>query len=395
MISEEMYDLGSRKSTIRIIFEYGRERAKVVGDDNVFDFSIGNPNIPAPGFIQEGIINLVRKFNPAKLHGYTVAPGVPEVRSILAEDLNRRFGMQLTGENLFMTSGAAGALSITFKALANPGDEFIAIAPYFPEYKVFVEAVGAKLIVVPAKTDDFQIDIEALKAAITPNTKAIIINSPNNPSGAIYSEETIAELTYWADFKSKEYLHPIYIIADEPYRELVYNGMDVPYVPNYYDNTLVCYSYSKTYSLAGERLGYIVVPDTVEEWSKVYAAVAGAARSLGHVNAPALFQYLVAECVGLPAEISTYETNSKLLYNGLIEAGFECYQPEGAFYLFPKALEADDYKFCERARKYDLLLVPGSDFGCPGYFRCSYCVDTDKITRALPLFQQLAAEYKG
>ena len=392
MVSEKMYELGTKKSTIRTIFEFGRKRAAEVGEENIFDFSLGNPNVPTPEFVKNAAIDILQNSEPSAVHGYTVAPGNPQVREILAESINERFNTNFAGKNIFITAGAAAAITISFKALAEDGDEFITFAPYFPEYKVFVESVGAKLNVVPAQPEDWQIDFDAFEKMLTPKVKAVIINSPNNPSGAVYSVETIVKLAQILKQKSAEFNHAIFIISDEPYREIAY-GVEVPYVPNFYDNTLVCYSYSKSFSLPGERIGYIVVPDSVADFGKIFGAVAGAARVLTHVNAPSLWQLVVAKCAGKPSDISIYERNAKLLYNGLIDAGFECVKPQGAFYLFPKALEEDDYAFCERAKKYDLLLVPGADFGCKGYFRAAYCIKTETIEKSLPLFKKLAKEY--
>lgn len=394
MISKKMYELGSKKSTIRSIFEYGRARAKVVGEENIYDFSLGNPNVPTPKFITETMVDILQNEDPCSIHGYTVAQGDPESRELLAKSLNKRFGTNFTGKNLFMTAGAAASITICFKALAEENDEFITFAPYFPEYKCFVESTGAELKVVPAKVDDFQINFPEFEKMINKNTKGIIVNSPNNPSGAVYSEETIIKLTNLLREKEKEYGHPIFLIADEPYREVAYNNVIIPYLPKYYDNTLVCYSYSKSFSLPGERIGYIVIPDEIVDFNMISASIGGAARVLTHVNAPALFQKVVARCADMPSDISVYEKNKELLYNGLIEAGFECTNPGGAFYLFPKALEDDEVAFCERAKKYDLLLVPGGDFGCPGYFRASYCISTETIKKSLPLFKKLAEEYK-
>lgn len=394
MVSEQMYELGTKKSTIRTIFEYGQKRAAEIGAENVFDFSLGNPNVPAPTFIQEAAVDILTHSDPTEVHGYTIAPGKLQVREILAADIKKRFGLEVTGKNLFLTAGAAASVTIAFKALTETGDEFVTIAPFFPEYRVFVEACGGRLVIVPAKTDDFQIDFAALETAITPHTKAVIINSPNNPSGAVYSEETIRLLAELLRAKEQTYGHPIFIIADEPYREIVYDGLTVPCIPLYYDNTIVCYSYSKSFSLPGERIGYIVVPDTAADFARVYGAMAGAARVLTHVNAPSLWQLVIARCAGKAADLSTYAHNAKLLYEGLTAAGFECMCPQGAFYLFPKALEEDDAAFCARAREFDLLLVPGADFGCPGYFRAAYCVRTEMIERALPHFQELRKTYK-
>ena len=392
MVSEKMRELGTKKSTIREIFEYGRKRAQEVGEENICDFSLGNPNVPAPDFIKQAVLAIMTEMEPQAVHGYTIAPGNPAVRETLAASINERFGTHFSGRNLFMTAGAAAAITVCFKALAEEGDEFIAFAPFFPEYRCFVESVGANLRVVPAKTEDFQIDFAALEERLSPRTKGVIVNSPNNPSGSVYSEKTIKELAALLRKKQQEYDHPIFLISDEPYREIAY-GCEVPYITKYYENTLVCYSYSKSFSLAGERIGYIVVPDEVAEFSSVYGAVAGAARVLTHVNAPSLWQLVVARCARLSSDITPYEKNGTMLYEGLVRAGFSCVKPQGAFYLFPRSLEADDYAFCERAKKYDLLLVPGADFGCPGHFRASYCIKEQTIERSLPLFEKLAKEY--
>lgn len=390
MVSPKMYELGTKKSTIRTIFEFGRKRAAQVGEENIFDFSLGNPNVPTPDFVRDAAIDILQNSEPSAVHGYTVAPGNPNVRETLAASINERFGTHFAGKNIFVTSGAAAAITICFKALAEPGDEFITFAPYFPEYKVFVESVGAELRVVKPRPADWQIDFDDFAKLLSPKTKAVIINSPNNPSGAVYSRETIIKLTDMLKAQGRE----IFLICDEPYRELAY-GVEVPWVTNFYRNTLVCYSYSKSFSLPGERIGYIVVPDEVADFDKIFGAIAGAARVLTHVNAPSLWQLVVAKCAGKAVDITPYERNGKLLYDGLIAAGFECVKPQGAFYLFPKALEADDYAFCERAKKYDLLLVPGADFGAPGYFRAAYCIKNDTIERSLPLFKKLADEYKS
>ena len=394
MVNQKMYELGTKKSTIRTIFEFGRKRAAEVGEENVYDFSLGNPNVPTPDFIKEAAVDILTHMEPSAIHGYTVAPGNPQVRRALADSINSRFGMAVTEKNLFMTAGAAASITICFKALFQPEDEYITFAPFFPEYRAFVESVGGKLVVVPAQPEDWQIDFAAFEKLVTNHTKAVIVNSPNNPSGAVYSAETIKKLAEILQAKEKEYHHPIFIIADEPYREIAFDGYTVPYIPKYYANTLVCYSYSKSFSLPGERIGYIVVPDSVENFEKVYGAIAGAARVLTHVNAPSLWQLVVGRCADKPSDISTYVKNGQLLYQGLIDAGFTCVKPQGAFYLFPKCLEEDDYAFCKRAQKYDLLLVPGTDFGCPGYFRAAYCIKTETIEKSLPLFKKLAAEYQ-
>lgn len=394
MVSAKMYELGTKKSTIRTIFEFGRMRAAQVGEENIFDFSLGNPNVPTPDFVRDAAIDILQNCEPSAVHGYTVAPGNPNVRETLASSINSRFGTNFAGKNIFVTAGAAAAITICFKALAEAGDEFITFAPYFPEYKVFVESTGAALKVVKPRPADWQIDFEDFDRLLSAKTKAVIINSPNNPSGAVYSEATIRRLTDTLKARAAEFGHPIFLISDEPYRELAY-GVEVPWVTKFYSDALVCYSYSKSFSLPGERIGYIVVSSEIADFDKIFGAVAGAARVLTHVNAPSLWQLVVARCAGKAVDITPYERNGKLLYDGLIAAGFECVKPQGAFYLFPKALEADDYAFCERAKKFDLLLVPGADFGAPGYFRAAYCIKTETIERSLPLFKKLAAEYQS
>lgn len=358
MVNEKMFELGSKKSTIRTIFEYGQKRAREVGPENICDFSLGNPNVPAPDYIKEAVLDIMNELPPQDIHSYTVAAGNPAVRETLAQDINRRFGTDFTAGNLFMVSGAAAAITICFKALAEPGDEFLVFAPFFPEYRCFVESTGATLTVVPARTEDFQIDFAAFEKTLTPHTKGVIVNSPNNPSGVVYTEETIQKLTSLLEAKEKEYGHPIFLISDEPYREIVYGDIQVPYIPLYYKNTLVCYSYSKSFSLPGERIGYIVIPGAVTDFAKVYGAIAGAARVECHVNAPSLWQLVVARCAGKPSNIKPYEKNGKLLYQGLKEAGFTVLKPQGAFYLFPKCLEPDDYAFCERAKNMICCLCP-------------------------------------
>lgn len=395
MYSERMYELGSKKSTIREIFEYGKQRAAVVGEENIYDFSLGNPNVPTPEFVKQAIFDILNEEEPCAVHGYTVAAGDPKVREILAESINQRFGTKFGMQNLFMTAGAAASITICFKALAEADDEFITFAPYFPEYKCFVESVGCKLNVVPADVQTFQINFEKFEEMINEHTKAVIINSPNNPSGVVYSEKNIQKLAEILCRKSEQYGHPIFVISDEPYREVVYDDIEVPYVTKYYADTLVCYSYSKSFSLAGERIGYIVVPSEIAEFSKIYAAIAGAARVLTHVNAPSLFQKVVARCAGKTSDIEIYKKNREILYEGLKKAGIDCVKPEGAFYLFPRCLEEDDRAFCEKAKAYDLLLVPGSDFGCPGYFRASYCIKTSTIEKSLPVFQKFTKEVYG
>lgn len=393
MLNQQMIALGNNCSTIRELFEYGNRRAAEVGRENIFDFSLGNPNVPAPDAVREAILAEAAG-DPVALHGYTSAQGAAEVRKALADDLNRRFGTDYTGDSLYLAAGAAAALSCAFKAIACPGDEFVVLAPYFPEYLMFIErGAGAKAAVVPPSVADFQIDFDALEQALTEHTKAVVINSPNNPSGAVYSEQTIQQLTALLREKEKQYGHPIYLVSDEPYREIVYDGIKVPFVPNYYDDTIVCYSYSKSLSLPGERIGYVLVPPQATDSADLYAAVCGAGRALGYVCAPSMFQRVAARCAGQTSDVSVYQTNRDLLYDGLTDMGYSCVKPAGAFYLFPQTLEPDDRAFCERAKKYDLLVVPGADFGAPGHMRISYCVQTETIRRALPLFAELAKEY--
>lgn len=393
-VSQRMLNLGTARSEIREAFAFAQARAAEVGAENVDDFSIGNPSVPAPATVAEAVHKLVDAIDPIKLHGYTPAQGDGQARGALADDLNRRFGTNYTADNFYLTAGAAGALCCALSALSCPGDTFITFAPYFPEYKVFVESAGAELVTVPADIEDFQIDFAAFDQALTPNTKGIIINSPNNPTGVVYSEATIQKLAQVLTEKSKEYGHTIWLISDEPYREIVYRDTPLPWVPNYYPNTLVCYSYSKSLSLPGQRIGYVLVPPQAEDADIVYAAVCGAGRALGYVCAPSLFQLVAAECTGQTADIEIYHKNRDLLLNALRDMGYTCAQPDGAFYLFPRSLEPDARAFCERARKYDLVLVPGDSFGCPGHVRISYCVPTEQIQRALHKFEQLAADYQ-
>ncbi|MCI8599649.1 MAG: pyridoxal phosphate-dependent aminotransferase [Lachnospiraceae bacterium] len=393
MISEECYELGSKSSIIREIFAFGLQRKAEVGADKVFDFSLGNPSIPAPDSVKQAIIDLMEQ--PAEeVHAYSPAPGDAKVRKIIADSLNRRFGESFTEKNIFMTCGAAASLNICFKALANPGDEFVTFAPFFPEYRCWVEGVGATLQVVQPHLPDFQIDFEGLEKILSPRTKAVIINTPNNPSGVVYSLDTIQKLTELLKKKSEIYQKPIYLITDEPYREIVYDEIEVPYLTKYYENTLVCYSYSKSLSLPGERIGYIVIPDRLTDYERISPAIAGAARVLGFVCAPSLFQQVVAKCVEDTGDISAYKENRDLLIEGLTKLGYTCVTPQGAFYLFMKALEPDAATFCERAKKYDLLLVPSDDFGCQGYVRIAYCVARETIQNSMTAFEKLMQEYQ-
>ncbi|MBR2375251.1 MAG: pyridoxal phosphate-dependent aminotransferase [Clostridia bacterium] len=394
MYNEQMYALGSKRSTIREIFEYAKQRADEIGAENVFDFSIGNPSVPAPKAVDECIRRLLDQTPSVELHGYTSAQGDRGVREKIAANFAKRFGVSLTADDLYMTCGAAASLTITLRALTNAGDEFLVFAPYFPEYRVFVEATGASLRVLPCDPNTLQPDLESLEKALNPRVKGVLINSPNNPSGVVYGAETLQKLAEILRKKSAEYGAPIYWISDEPYRELVYDTKTVVGCPMaYYDDTVVCYSYSKSLSMPGERIGYIAISPTATDNRALYAAVCGAGRSLGYVCAPALFQRVAAECDGLTADLGVYKRNRDLLYNALTEYGFKCVYPDGAFYLFVQAAEGSAKAFCERAKKQELLFVAGDDFGCEGYVRIAYCVPTEKIERALPRFQALAEEY--
>ncbi len=394
MYNEQAYRLGSKRSTIREIFEYAKKRGAEIGAENVFDFSIGNPSVPAPKEVDEAIERIVRETPSVALHGYTSAQGGKDVRDKIAENYTKRFGVQLSGVDLYMTCGAAASLTVTLHALTCAGDEFIVFAPYFPEYAVFVAGAGAKLTVLKSDENTMLPDFDALEKALNPHVKGVLINSPNNPSGVVYGVETMKKLAEVLKRKSEEYGAPIYLISDEPYRELIYDKETVVPCPMvYYDDTVVCYSYSKSLSLPGERIGYIAVNPKATDAKALYAAVCGAGRELGFVCAPALFQRVAAECDGLTADLSVYKRNRDLLYNGLKDCGFTCLYPDGAFYLFVKAAEADAAAFCERAKKYELLLVNGADFGAPGWVRIAYCVQTERIEKALPLFKKLAEEY--
>lgn len=393
--NKQMYDLGSKRSAIRELYEYGKQRATVVGPENVYDFSLGNPTVPAPDCVDETIRRLTEELDCIRLHGYTSAQGDMETRTAIAEFLNKTHDTHFEANDLYITMGAAASLSIAFHALTtSKEDEFIAIAPFFPEYKVFVEATGASLKVVPADTANFQIDFESLEQMINEHTKGVIINSPNNPSGAVYSKETIEKLAGLLSKKEKEVGHPIFIIADEPYREIVYDGVEVPFATKYYNNTLVCYSYSKSLSLPGERIGYILVPQEAYDSKALYAAVAGAGRALGYVCAPSMMQKVIAHCQGQTGDVELYKKNRDLLYEGLTKIGYECFKPQGAFYMFVKALEEDADAFCERAKAEDLLIVSANGFGCPGYVRISYCVDEEMIKRSFKAFEKLYQSYQ-
>ena len=388
MLNQTAYSLGANRSCIRDLFEYGRARAAVVGEENVFDYSLGNPSIPSPAAVDEAVRQILQDTPTLQVHGYTSAVGDAATRQAIADDLNRRYDAGCRGENFFLGCGAAPELVAVFTALAVSEGELLAIAPYFPEYKPFAQAAGLNFRVVPPDVPDFQIKLDAVEAMLTPHTQAVLINTPNNPSGVVYTQKTLEALGALLTQKSREYGHPIYLISDEPYRELAY-GVEVPFVPLIYPNTVVCYSYSKSLSLPGERIGYIYVPDSAADSRALYDAVAGAARSAGHVCAPSLWQKVIARCAGLRPDLHAYDRNRKALYEGLTAMGYEMAKPDGAFYLFIKAPGGDANAFSEKAKERDLLLVPGDGFGCPGYFRICYCVSYDMIQRSLPVFQAL------
>lgn len=394
MASKEMFALGAKRSVIRDLFEYGQQQAAIVGKDKVFDFSIGNPTVPAPACVKEAMMDLLNTRESAEIHGYTSAPGDVEVRQGLADFMNQTYKAGVKAENFYMTCGAAASLTITLKALVeSAADEIIVLAPFFPEYTVFIQNAGAQQIMVPPDTEHFQISLDKLEASITPHTRALIINSPNNPSGVVYSADTYEKLAALLTRKSAEIGHAIYLIADEPYREIIYDGLPILYVPSFYANTVICYSYSKSLSLPGERIGYILVPPCVEGAKDIYVAVCGAGRAMGFVCAPNIFQKVILKCIGQTSDVGLYDENRKLIYNGLTELGYECVRPDGAFYLFVKALEEDANAFSENAKKFNLLIVPADDFGCPGYVRVSYCVDPEMIKRSLSAFKQLKEMY--
>ena len=392
MINQNMYALGANRSCIRELFEYGRQRAAVVGPENVFDYSLGNPSIPAPKGVNEAIHAVLEEMNSLAVHGYTSAPGDLPLRQAVAADLNARYDADVRPNDLFIGCGAAPELVSVIRALAVDNAEFVAIAPFFPEYRPFVESSGGRLVVVPADIPNFQIDFAALESALNENTQAIILNSPNNPAGTVYTAQTLRKLAELLERKSAQFGKPIYIISDEPYRELVYGGITAPWIPGIYDNTIICYSWSKSLSLPGERIGYVYVSGKCADHDALYAAIAGAARAGGHVCAPSLMQKVIARCVGLRPDLEAYDTNRRLLSEALSSYGYEMAQPDGAFYLFVKAPGGSSRAFSEKAKQSDLLLVPGDDFGCPEYFRICYCVSKDLIERSLPIFEKLIQE---
>lgn len=394
MISKKMENMVANSSAIRAMFEEGNRLAKIYGSENVFDFSLGNPNVPAPDAVKYAIKELLDEEDPVVLHGYTNSnAGYEDVRIAIADSLNERFGTHFCSKNITMTVGAAGGLNVILKSLINPGDEVIAFAPYFGEYRSYTDNYDGVLVEVSPNTTDFQPKLDEFEQKISPKTKAIIVNTPNNPTGVVYSEETIQKMTAILEKKQKEYGTDIYLISDEPYRELAYDGVEVPYLTRYYANTIVGYSYSKSLSLPGERIGYLVIPDEASDSEKLIGAVNVATRILGFVNAPTLQQKVVKACLNEKTDISYYDRNRETLYNGLKNLGFDCIKPEGAFYLFVKSPIADEKEFCNEAKKYNILIVPGSSFACPGYVRMAYCVSYETIVNSLPKFAELAKQY--
>lgn len=392
MLNETAYALGSNRSCIRELFEYGRRRAAVVGSENVFDFSLGNPSIPSPPEVDRAVVEILKDTPSLLVHGYTSAGGDFDTRRAISEDLNARFGASTQPEEFFLGCGAAPELTAVLGALAVPGGEVLAVAPYFPEYRPFTEGAGLRFRVVPPDVPSFQVDLSALENLLTERTQAVIINSPNNPSGVVYTRQTLQSLSRLLTRKGRQFGHPIYLISDEPYRELAY-GVEVPFVPDIYQDTVICYSYSKSLSLPGERIGYVYVPRRAADGERLLAAVAGAARARGHVCAPSLWQKVIARCASLGPDLHSYDRNRRAMYEGLTALGYEMAKPDGAFYLFVRAPGGDASAFSERAKARDVLVVPGDGFGCPGYFRVCYCVSLETIQRSLPVFGELIREF--
>lgn len=395
MVSEQYKAMLSGKSVIRTLSEFAAKRGEEIGYENVFDYSLGNPSVPVPQEFTDCMIEMLQNDNPMELHGYSPSLGIPSVRAKIAQSLNERFGMNYGPEHIFMASGAAGALAHAYRAVTQPGDEILTFAPYFPEYNPYVNLTGAVLEIVPADTDSFQINFEAFEEMLNEKVMAVLINSPNNPSGVVYSEETIEHLAGILREKEKEYGHDIFIISDEPYREIAFAGVKVPYVSGYYDNTISCYSYSKSLSLPGERIGYVAVNPACRDAETIVNMCGQISRGIGHNCPPSIIQLAVSRVLDKTADLSVYETNRNLLYDCLTELGFTCVKPGGTFYIFPKALEEDAGIFCQKALKYDLILVPGDTFGCPGYFRMAYCIDTEKVERSLPALRKFVKEEYG
>lgn len=392
VIAERMVGLVNNNSVIREMFEEGKRLAGIYGAENVFDFSLGNPSVPAPEELNRAVKDILDEEPSIFVHGYMSNAGYEDVRATIADSINRRFGTSFNQSNIIMTVGAAGGMNVIFKTILNPGDEVLTFSPYFVEYNSYVSNYDGKLVAIDPDTETFQANIEDLERKITPKTKALIINNPNNPTGVVYSEETIKKVAALLDAKQKEYGTEIFIISDEPYRELAYDGVEVPYITKYYNNTIVGYSFSKSLSLPGERIGYLVIPDEVDDAEQMKTAAAIATRVLGFVNAPSLMQRAVARCIDAKCDVDSYNRNREALYNGLVKLGFECIKPQGAFYLFVKSPVPDEKEFCNVAKKHNVLLVPGSSFKCAGYVRIAYCVSYDTIINSLPRFAEIAQE---
>ena len=395
MIAQQYKEMLGGKSVIRQLSEFATERGKEIGYENVFDYSLGNPSVPAPKEFTESLIRLLQNENPMVLHGYSQSLGIPAVREAVAQSLNKRFGMNYKKEHIFMTSAAAGAIAHAIRCVTVPGDEILTFAPYFPEYNPYINLSGAKLKIVPANTEDFQINFEAFESMLTEKVMAVLINTPNNPSGVVYSAKTMEKLAEILKRKSEEYGHDIYLISDEPYREIVFEGVDAPFVSKFYDNTIMCYSFSKSLSLPGERIGYMAVNPACKDAELMVNMCGQISRGIGHNCPPSLIQLGVMEVLDKTSDISVYETNMNILYNELINLGFTCVKPGGTFYIFPKALEEDSVAFCEKAKKYDLILVPADSFGCPGYFRMAYCIDTEKVERSIEALRKFVKTEYG
>lgn len=393
MIAEKMKACVENNSVIRQMFEEGKKLEKIYGKENVYDFSLGNPSIPAPKKVNEAIKEIIDTEDSLLVHGYMNNAGFEDVRETIAMSINRRFSTNFNKSNIIMTVGAASGLNIIFKSILNPEDEVIVFAPYFMEYNNYIKGYDGKVVVISPNTQNFQPNLDEFKQKITDKTKAVLINTPNNPTGVVYSEETIKSISKILEDKQKEYNHEIFLISDEPYRELVYEKQTVPYVTKYYNNTFIVYSYSKSLSLPGERIGYVVVPSEMEDSNNIITAVTIANRIIGCVNAPSLMQKVIMKCVDEKTDLQTYDTNRKLLYDALISYGFECIKPQGAFYIFLKSPIADDKEFCAQAKKFNLLLIPGSSFACPGYVRIAYCVSTIMLKKSLEAFKKLAEVY--
>lgn len=395
MISQKYKDMLGAKSVIRQMSEWASGRAKEIGSENVFDFSLGNPSVPVPQEFTDKMIELLQNRDTMELHGYSQSQGIPSVRAKFAEFLNKTYDMDYTAEHLFMTTGAAGAVAHAVRVVTQPGDEVITFAPYFPEYNHYVNQTGAVLKVVPADTEHFQINFDEFENLLNPKTMAVLINTPNNPSGTVYSTETVKKLANVLEAKQKEYGHDIFVISDEPYRDIIFAGVDAPYISKYYDNTLSCYSFAKSLSIPGERLGYVAANPRCTDSELISVMCAQISRGIGHNCPPSIIQIAVSEVLGLTSDLSVYETNMNIIYDTLVSLGFEVVKPGGTFYIFPKALEEDSVAFCQKAMKYDLVLVPGDSFGCPGYFRMAYCVETEKVQRAMTALRKFVeTEYQ-